>query len=369
MTLYYDRQFLVDEDIITKVQYVQDMELHSQYRAFKGNGIHESYYQKIKKTLDNIPEEFKKAALALFANVIYLPQDLLESAWIFICNELYKSYEMKKETIPEQCWIAEFDTQGLSTEFIHLNGIEGRLDWPRITSPSALIDKLAQLVNDSENTSIISDIKNILSKRFWLLLVDNALSGTSLLSEIKKLVTIMKLLSDKFPVPRLVVCCQIITSIAIQKLKDTFGEKFEYFDIQYALKFDSKVSIASEGCTLFSNLEILEKVRCFCNWLAEKFISKDEKYKETQKLSENNLAFGFKQCGWTIVTYKNCPSDSVPPIWYKSPMTKDPELFEKHYYCGPFPRDISRIIQKTSFDKDNLTKLDSYKESIFKSLI
>ncbi|MBO8152727.1 MAG: hypothetical protein H0Z30_09585 [Candidatus Marinimicrobia bacterium] len=363
-----DTNFLEKENIVSKIQYIQELEIHSPYRAGSSTRSPERYWDKVRRVLDSIPPIYHHAALALFANVIYLPYDLLKNAWEFLGFEIRTYYNLNNKEIPKYCWISEFEQEEIRNDFLHLNKIEGRKDWARIISPGSLLEKLVWLLNNSSSHRIREDIQEIISKQYWILLADASLSGTSLSSEIKKLITVREILEPLFTVlPRIVVCCQIITETAIEKIKNSLSkEEFSHIDIRSAMYFDRKFSLANDSCILFYDKRTLEKVREFCRWVEEKFASKDPTLKDTRRVSGGDLAFGFNECAWTIVTYRNCPNDSAIPLWYESPETER-DLFTP-YYSGPFPYVKSRIVQRTSPDRGNLKILNNRRKDVIKAL-
>jgi hypothetical protein len=48
------------------------------------------------------------------------------------------------------------------------------------------------------------------------------------------------------------------------------------------------------------------------------------------------------ECGLTLVDRENCPTDSIPLLWYQSPADSGSEL-KISKYVAPFPRTHSRL--------------------------
>jgi hypothetical protein len=92
-----DTNFLEKEDIISKIQFIQELEIRSPYKAGSTSRSPERYWDKIKRILESIPKEHHKAALSLFANVIYLPENLLRNAWEFLGFEFQRNFRLNNK--------------------------------------------------------------------------------------------------------------------------------------------------------------------------------------------------------------------------------------------------------------------------------
>ena len=89
------------------------------------------------------------------------------------------------------------------------------------------------------------------------------------------------------------------------------------------------------GCTLVNARTTLDGIIRVSDWLADReWFKSDERLLRTIEKSGDNMAYGFKGGGWTIVT-PNCPTNSLPLLWYESAGN----------YEGPFPRIMSRTSQ------------------------
>jgi len=342
--------FIDDEDIISKLQYIEHME--SRWPYPQSQGI--KYFERILNALNTVPANFHEPALALFANVVYLPEPILKDTWPYLLSESAEANGVSENDMLESAHFFEVDTGGIVYDFINKLGIQGRLDtdqFPRIYTIDDLIGQLHWLVSAEEkkiNEGLKQDIKNILNKRFWFFLVDNSLSGTSLCSELERSAILLRVLREKFQVPTVVPLVQVFTQDAennIRKRADSFGDVIK--PPTYALYFDSSFKISPETreqCQLFSNEATVSRVIDFCKWFAaETEFASDPELEMTKQKSQDNLEFGFKCGGWTLVT-PNCPTNSLPPLWY----------FKLNHYVGPFVRISSRTTQTKGHGQERL---------------
>ena len=71
--------FIDEEDIIAKNQYLENITIRYPYIPW-GNQIN-LFSSRVAYAIQRLPEEHRKAALVLFANIIYLPKPILDEAW------------------------------------------------------------------------------------------------------------------------------------------------------------------------------------------------------------------------------------------------------------------------------------------------
>jgi hypothetical protein len=356
-------EFLEKEQIIPKLQYLEWLEARWPYPQSQG----ESCYKRIMRALKQIPSKYQQFALALFANVIYLPSSLLRDTWAYLLRKAARKLGSSETEIVENAMLYEVDTSGLVYDFINRNRIEGRLDidrLPRIDTIDQLIDKMLWIVaSTGEVEGLKIDIKTVIGKQFWLLLVDNSLSGTSLCSELEKTLKILTLMKTKFQVPKVIPLIQVITEDAEAKVGELIKANGNIIKFPiYAFRLDSRFKIDPENashCRLFYDQETLEGVIELCKWFAtETPFASDPTLKQTKEQSGDNLAFGFKAGGLTLVT-PNCPTNSLPLLWYSNP----------EFYTGPFIRIRSRLSQKKGYGKERLRELLNYGSELLDKLV
>jgi len=361
-TLGLDPSFVEEEELVSKLQLIQDLECVSPYHHRVDKDMR--YFERCERAISAIPSEHYESAWALFANVIYLPQELLDSSWPHLLNQAARRLGVPSEEIVDHGLLLEADAADLRYRFIQKCNIGGRLDtdqFPRnLTTVSSLLSAISGLASSEERVGDQRDELLIcFKKKFWVLLTDYALSGTSLSSEIKKIFKIFGLLEGHFPSPRLVILIQVLTEDGETTIATQLGSKLE--DVIYVpvIRLGPEFKINSDNCDLFNRKETRVGILRFCEWFAQNtFLASDPKLVPTKKLSGDDLQYGFKASGLGLVT-PNCPSNSVPPLWYPTVDTiqEKERRNEKLDYIPPFPRLHSRYKQTKSKDKELLEVL------------
>jgi len=335
---------IVQENLLQKINAISDLERLDPYPNYLAHG---DYGTRIERACRFIPPKYHAFARALFANVIYVPSIILDEAWRYHLRQLRRLYKLDRNNILSNALLLGEDAD-LIRRFVYSNNIKGRLDLDRQPrSPRTgdltkdiLLLKLLQGGFDSSQalqelaSSLQEEMGRFVKRRYWILLVDNSLSGASLCSELEKIRTLTEVVNLD---AEIIVLVQIITSDAMRAIDGIKGKHDS--KIIGAICLDERFKINSDKCTLFNDPETLRGARDLCEWFAVEILSKDEDYSATRDLTKDNLRYGFKSSGLTLVT-PNCPSNSVPPIWYHKP----------NVYEGPYPRVESRTSQVRSVD-------------------
>lgn len=368
--------FIDEEDIIAKIQYLENQTSRHQYLLW-GNHAN-PFSARVTSAIQALPEEHRKAALALFANIVYVPKPILDEAWREVAFTLEKLYVNGYSPDFRDSFYFAVDNPGLVTNFSHIAGLKGREDHdvnPGFNSVSDIIDRLYNLVEKRYESADIKDIIILMKKKNWVILSDNSISGGSLISDVKKLLRIKSILFPSgliplyaktlttFSPPELFVGVQIITEQAFSELDEIIPAN----KVAYGLKFDDTVRISSDKCKLFRSEETLKSVRNLCEWFGNKYFlnQTDLNFRKRIEIHVNNggkenYAYGWKDCGYTIVTQDNALSNSVPIIYYTPPMKLDSENEQIEGYIPPFSRVESRVSHTTSQDKDKLREVEQW---------
>jgi len=353
--------FLTGEDLVAKLRFIEVMERLGPYMPVKQS---RGYYSRVAEVLteDWIPERLKPALLTVFANVVYLTGGVLDDAWRFLWGEAVAASGMSASELAGKMHLLEVDQAGMAADFHHLNEIEGRLDAdiPRVRDVAGLADCLLALRREEEPSETeLREVRSLFTKSDWFILTDNALSGQSLKSELERYAAIHQLVTGaaKLPMPRLSVLIQVFTSDARAAVEAKLGKRMDLFTLKWALYFDSRFKLNSADSCLVTRPSMRKAVFDLTRWFAREVIGPDPRYNRMRSNSGDDLAFGFRGSGWTIVRSDNCPSDSVPLLWYRSPRGKrTPENSRR--YLGPFPRINSRVRpEQTSPTRDKFERL------------
>lgn len=353
-----NQSFCDKEDIVSKLRFIEYLESYEPYPQAGGLRC----FERIKRTLQGIPSEYHKFALALFSSVIYLPRSWLDESLPYLLEGIAKGLNVTKKEIIDNTMLFDLDWgEGLVYRFIQKNRIRGRLDitrFPRISTIDDLTEKLFWLASSTQkNKGTKEDIKRIFKKRFWLLISEKALSGTSMISEIDKALQLTKLMGSSSTI--VIPVTQIITEIAEREITEKMKESENPHRPISAFRLDSafRVHPDNHNCKLFSSPKTLEGVIKLCDWFAtETYFANDPELTETKKLSGDDMRYGFKAGGWTLVT-SNCPENSIPLLWYES---RD--------YVGPFLRVRSRIDQARGRSWERIKALRQLRTKLLEKL-
>lgn len=349
--------FLEEENIIAKLQLVMQLERVSPYA--KGS-VFDPLPERMLRALRVIPDEYQQYVLALFANTFYCTEQFSTTIMLHLYNTIIYSFNIKSDEFAKKCLVLEVDPTGMINEFLRLNKVQGRLDkksFPREQQLDSFVNKMILkngldtylLGRESADKEVISQVLNEakftddshqLDKEYWVVLTDNALSGTSLCSAISRL----RELAGRFKKePTIIILIRTLTDQAKEELeikfKDQINSKKMHIEYGLLLKADYAVNFPKEGepkkkCKLFNLKETSQGILEASKWLAKlDGFKEDENLKDHKENSGDDLRYGFKQCGLTFVSAENCPSNSLPLLWYKN----------DKIYEAPFPRVLSRI--------------------------
>lgn len=372
-----ESDFLEAENIISKLNLLQKIERLDPY--------HTSYtlQQRIQNSLECLPYAYRKYALALFANTIYLPNSFSNSMLEHMLNILTFKHGITRDKLGDDCLILEQDPTGIINAFLRTNHVDGRLDKRRFqrtqqvkafVTTSVINKKHPELSNPKNGSSNpfdhlgIEDVLGFLNKKYWVILIDNALSGTSLYSDINLLLQSREY-HDVAP-EKVILLIRTLAKQAEDVIEDKFKEQLANESLEYhcGLSLDNHFVVrdGNEECSLFLLQDTYEKVRELCHWFSDQgFFKNDARILDHAKNSADNsvvegfdeiylrddgtekkiplgkLTFGFKGVGLTYVSSENCPSDSIPLLWFDKPGT----------YVSPFPRVLSRLGDKDSHNQ------------------
>lgn len=345
--------FLEEENIIAKLQLVMQLEKVSPYA--KGS-VFDPLPERMLRALRAIPEKYQQYVLALFANTFYCTEQFSTSIMLHLYNATLHKFNIKSDEFAEKCLVLEVDPTGMINEFLRLNKVQGRLDkksFPREQQLDSFVNKMI-LSNGIDNHFLgreDADAKAIyqildeakftndshqLEKEYWVVLTDNALSGTSLCSAISRL---HELAEKNKKTPKIIILIRTLTNHAHLQLRTIFSTEIDSgkMHVHYGLLLKEDYAIredSEEDCKLFNNPETVKAIIEASKWLADsEGFKEDENLEDHKKNSGDDLRFGFKKCGLTFVSAENCPSNSLPLLWYKN----------DKFYEAPFPRVLSRV--------------------------
>jgi hypothetical protein len=346
---------LARENLVSKMHTIELLEQLSPYR-----GVTDPYFRRVWRAIDflqqfsEVKASWLTAALVLFGNVIYLPAALLDDAWRSVYLDLAEDefqVHVENET-SKRPWtdlqLFENDPSGMIPAFCHLNRLEGRLDhekYPRVDSTDKLADTILDVLHPLKGAAATQTVRKLFTKRVWGVLVDKSLSGHSLVSDIERLLITQHIaLRVGVPAPKIVILCQVMTEVAedalrlgIESVRTNLElESVPEVNVHKAVFLDRKFQVRDRETRLLRDRTLMSDVEELCRWFAVKFLKSNAKFERMRLRSKDDLEFGYRGCGLTLVDYQNCPTDSLPLLWHIS--DDGPQA-----YRGPYPRIQSRI--------------------------
>jgi hypothetical protein len=374
-------EYIDSQNLISKLSLLELLQKYERYMCLDSSHS-TKYFKRIEASLQFIPEKYQKVALTLFANVFYVGDSILSDALVYLFKEIAALNNDDENNVVKSMHIFEVDPSGLIESFFRVNKIVGRLDsdtFSRCKSVGEFITNLHNYISCEKlkkNDALISNIKGLLKKEIWILLTDFSFSGTSLNSEIDKLLKLRNICFHQKKKPKIIVCVQIISAKSLEEIESKFGNEIQ---ILYAQLYNDRLRVIPERVwgsenkklqpsLLFeqNNAVYLEAVE-LCNWFGSEYIDRDPDHEKTLKQGQGGtLAFGYKDCGFTVIPQRNAPSNSLPILWY-TPSKTFQQKYNKNY-IPPFPRTTSRVSQSTSGDKKHLEELEKNKKELRKSL-
>lgn len=346
-----------DHELVARSKALSIVESNDRYTGSDA-ALNERIWKSLEQLrgFDEVKPEWLEAALIAFSSVTYFPTEMLRSSLRYLHLLVHKHLATLEVEFPDdpERHLNDFhlftnDPGGLTEDYFRINRIHGRLDpakHARVPGVQTLGDRLIDILdcNAIKSSSAAAEIKQISEKRTWVLLADQSLSGHSLNGDLERLLKFREIVNhaDATKMPQLMVLCQVLTNTAENNLKinPTISEalKDNSLSIDAAIYLDDTFKVQSENCRYFQNDGQQNSFQDLCKWFAKKFISDDEDFDRMREKSGDNLEFGYRRAGLLIARQENCPTDSIPLLWYE---TSDPECDKK--YRGPFPRVHSRI--------------------------
>lgn len=340
---FYESE-LVDADVIAGLSGVESLLARSPYPNING------YFTRVERAVDVFPSEHQEGALAAFAAVTYAPQQLIDATYRHFHDALELAFEQElRRPLAglQDIHLFEVDPSGLMNEFALKNRLSQRLNHTVLARVNSVDDILRSFddvlsEDDVRSSEGVDELLKIAEKPAWVVLTDKALSGQSLVKDVKRIATLREVLSKASGDPvTLYVCAQVISEDAIEGLGALHLDGVKLFP---GLVLDRRMKVSSDSCSLFLTPQILKRVRAAAQWFADTILSPDRSFDAVRKQSGDNLAFGYRASGLLFSDFRNCPTNSLPFLWYSSRTPEaeyDAEPLPPEYH-GPFPRVDSR---------------------------
>jgi hypothetical protein len=192
---------------------------------------------------------------------------------------------------------------------------------------------------DDDWFPVVSGILSKLIRSDILIIEDCSYSGTTIKSDIKKLIELIKiafipyeevLKLDSTYVPHFYILLPICTDVALKEI-----EQLVFQDAQVA-KYFSQIStgyVFDEGhrftpgslpknmdylTKILPDLDLIEKVKKSLKYFHEEYsnIYWTKELLERTNMTDLQMQYGYRGGGWAISTFHNCPNNSLPLYWF-----------------------------------------------------
>lgn len=205
---------------------------------------------------------------------------------------------------------------------------------------------------------------------YVVLVDDSSFSGATMSREIKRLLRLIEIIFEPYKyfidkkgykMPFFIFFTPISTKLANDEFNKYLSgasllKKYsDYPNVAYS--FDNTYRIINElpqniielreilrGFKLFSHLK--SSMEYFHSNFSYKYWIEDTNIAKRAGINPDECVFGFANCGYTIVTWRNSPNDALPPIWY-------PIAGAKHYNIIPL---FQRVESHINID-DSITEI------------
>lgn len=343
---YHERK-LFDENAVAGVHLIELLESWSRFPSQMNN-----YFSRVNASISFLPDEWKDAAALIFSRTVYLPQDFLDDALVYLWNAAIRRIGVLNtpSAIGKQCHFFEVDPSGMLENFVHQNRIHQRLHpdyYARIFDVNALASAINLFFHGDKPIQQMAaqDLLMLGRKSFWLILSDKVLSGQSLVADLQRYALFRRMITEAIGErPRIIVLAQVITEDALNSIKN--GVDSQLFDINdciYAFKLGADLKVGSKTCTLYRTDEQRQRIIEFCKWFFDTFIVPDSRFETMIQKSNGDMSLGYRQSGLYFVDSSNAPTNSLPPIWYDNLSLSDADRKGMRPYRGPYPRVHSRM--------------------------
>lgn len=308
--------FFSKEDIVSKAHALEQTEREHRYRQLPENAP--NFWRRVRKAATAVPREHRLALIALACNTVYIFDALLKGVLRQLASKLSTLCQDLGVEISE-VQIFTLDHPGLIDDLYQVGGNYGwtaRLDRSAESGFRSIKEFVSALDSiGSSSSEQKAAIATVFSRRIWVFLADNVLSGTSASSDIKRAQELLTALVEPSKQPHIILCAEILTSKA---LNDKILKFVPQERILRGIFLDNRFSISHTDCAMFNSESTLTSVRAFCEWFGKKHFSDapppDESDPDKSKphpLSEglavhskqgrSDLAYGWADGGYTLV--------------------------------------------------------------------
>ncbi|MCE5310813.1 MAG: hypothetical protein LLG20_24495 [Acidobacteriales bacterium] len=382
----------------TKLQKLQFKLINSPYAPTQREdtlNVNHNPTHALHEWLAQFPNQYRLGALTCALAVSYITHlevrqllDIVFAQFIEHVEDAAKasrwgSYQQLPEYIRGRIRILPLSDFGQFPEFIRRANIAGTTDStrrPAETLKKYLFDCFEQLryiADWGENTpypdqslKAVSSMTTILLDSFVMVVEDNSFSGTSAASDLRRLAQLtdiiftpwlQRILATGHSLPKIYLLLPVATAAAVDNIAARLPISDEScFPIPpivgqtFVPSRDSFASGLPEAlhplqAIVGPEVSLLERVGAalefFYDTYAHTYWESETAIARRTLVTKEDVVYGYKRGGYAIVSYSNCPNNSLPLLWYPHIGAGNSEL------KALFPRVESRITHSTQSDR------------------
>lgn len=336
--------------------------------------------------LASFPEEYRLGALVALLSTVYITQpefeQLCENAVSTLSTYLFEMEGRPSQwrwpvprTVARRILPFPLDAFAAYELVIRRLGIEGTIDasgtGARATLASSLSELIPIMFEIADRGEERVSYRHLLDKvkdralgwidRYLLIVADWSLSGSSLGSDLVRLLRVTRVLfgphtdcldRKRHKPPQVAVLVPFITSEALEELRRKLRSEGALATVPIA------AGVVEEGLALRRNLpptvrslkDVFATIRCQLHGCVERTLDYYfqqygaacwANYRQRHDVTDD-WKWGFKGGGYAVVSYLNAPNNSLPVLWHAPP---DREV------GSPFPRQESRASHASDMER------------------
>ena len=374
-TFLKNRLYKFCESKISKIEYKLNHSPYIPYTAGEDRlNLNRDFSNTICKWLAQFPEEKRLGFFLIILSIVYISEKEMDTFLEIAIEKLcYAINEKEAETFNLlediegiKCKIISFplSDSGIYDKFVHKMGIERTLDRDRRPFRGQLGEylydiflNLRQLAETDKEIIYwemwFDSIRGLISSflnSYIVLVEDYTFSGRTIKSDIQKLLHLIKIVFEPFgniiekqgyKLPQFFLLVPIATYSAVEEINSIFagdpiaGKYFNSPVTGYGFDYDYRAirdipkniwelkDIFPKKIKLFTHLQ--QSLQFFHKEYSKKYWVEETNIMSRSPFSIDDYVFGYAKGAWPIVTWRNSPNNSLPPIWYphRGSPTKD----------------------------------------------
>ena len=350
---------------INKIEYKLKISPYMPYTTAEDKlNLNRDFSTAVCKWLFQFPEEKRLGFLLLVLSIIYVTEREMDTFLEIAIENLCQVFKEKGdrtfgilegiEGIKHKIIPFPLSDTGIYDKFIHKMGIESTLDRNKrpfrgqlgeylyniFLNLRPLAEQGPDFIYFSEMFAYIKEMISSFLNSYIILVEDYTFSGRTIKNDIQKLLDLIRFIFEPFrrnieaqghTLPLFFLLVPIATDEALKEISNLFsgdliaGKYFHppvtgyIFDYTYKAINDIPQNIR-ELKDIFPKMKLYTHLKrsleFFHNEYSINYWTKDTNIATRSPFSIDDYVFGYAKGAWPIITWRNSPNNSLPPIWY-----------------------------------------------------